>query len=95
MLIPIVVALIYGEYRYILPFIYSALISVVIGFALYRIFKKEEDLSLRGAMIFATAIWLVACALSALPFYFSGDLTYLTDILKQCLVTPPPVSVCT
>jgi trk system potassium uptake protein TrkH len=77
MLIPIVVALIYGEYKYILPFIYSALISIFIGFSFYKIFNKDEDLSLRGAMIFATGIWLVACALSALPFYFSGDLSYL------------------
>jgi trk system potassium uptake protein TrkH len=28
-------------------------------------------------MIFSTGIWLVACAFSALPFYFAGDLTYL------------------
>lgn len=77
MLVPIVVALIYGENRYILPFIYSAVISIVIGFILYRLFKKDVDLSLKSSMIFSTGIWLVACALSALPFYFSGDLTYL------------------
>lgn len=77
MLVPIVVALIYGENRYILPFIYSAIISIVIGFILYRLFKKDADLSLKSSMVFSTGIWLVACALSALPFYFSGDLTYL------------------
>ena len=77
MLVPIIVALIYGEYKYIMPFIYSTIISVLIGFFFYMIFKKEQDLSLRGAMIFSTGIWLVACALSALPFYFSGDLSYL------------------
>ena len=77
MLTPIVVALIYGEYKYILPFVYSSLISIVFGVILFRIFNKEEELTLRGAMIFSTGIWLVACAFSALPFYFSGDLTYL------------------
>ncbi|MGZ7109020.1 MAG: potassium transporter TrkG, partial [Methanobacterium sp.] len=77
MLVPILVALIYGEYKYILPFVYSAIISIFIGFIFYMIFNKEEELSLRSSMIFSTGIWLVACALSALPFYFSGDLTYL------------------
>ena len=77
MLLPIVVSFIYGEYKYILPFIYSSIISMVIGVLFYKFFKKQADLSLRGAMIFATGIWLIACALSALPFYFSGDLTYL------------------
>jgi trk system potassium uptake protein TrkH len=77
MLLPIVVALIYGENKYILPFFYSSLISLVIGLVLYRIFKKQTNLSLRGAMIFSTGIWLITCALSALPFYFSGDLSYL------------------
>ena len=77
MLLPVVVALIYGENKYILPFVYSALISILAGLLLFIFFKKQTDLSLRGAMIFSTGIWLIACALSALPFYFSGDLSYL------------------
>ncbi|MGZ4857881.1 MAG: TrkH family potassium uptake protein, partial [Methanobacteriaceae archaeon] len=77
MLLPIVVAVIYGETKYILPFVYSSIISIVFGFLLYNFFKKEADLSLKGAMIFSTGIWLIAVALSALPFYISGDLSYL------------------
>ncbi|HMK54152.1 MAG TPA: TrkH family potassium uptake protein [Methanobacteriaceae archaeon] len=77
MLLPIAVALIYGEGKYILPFVYSAFISMIVGAFLYKLFKKDVDLSLKGAMIFSTGIWLIACAIAALPFYFSGDLTYL------------------
>ena len=77
MLLPIVVALIYSETNYILPFVYSSLISIILGLLLFNVFKKKTDLSLRGAMIFSTGIWLIACALSALPFYFSGDLSFL------------------
>jgi len=77
MLLPIVVAFIYGEIKYILPFLYSSFITILLGLMLFKIFKKQTDLSLRGAMIFSTGIWLIACALSALPFYLSGDLSYL------------------
>ena len=77
LLIPIVVAVIYGETKYILPFIYSAIISLVFGICFFKLFKREADLSLKGAMFFSTGIWLVVCAFSALPFYFSGDLSYL------------------
>ena len=31
MLVPIIVALIYGEYKFITPFIYSSIVSLVIG----------------------------------------------------------------
>ena len=77
LLIPIVVAVIYGENKYILPFIYSSILSLGVGILFYKTFKREADLSLKGAMFFSTGIWLVVCAFSALPFYFSGDLSYL------------------
>jgi trk system potassium uptake protein TrkH len=77
MLIPISVALIYNEYQLILPFIYSTIISVLIGIPLYKIFENKTELSLKSAMVFATSIWLIGCALAALPYYLSGQLPYL------------------
>lgn len=77
MLIPIAVALIYGEYPYIMPFIYSSVLSGAFGFILYKFFQKEAEISLKTAMMLSTGIWLVACAFAALPYYLSGDLPYL------------------
>ena len=82
MLIPILVALIYHEYQYIMPFIYSIIISVVFGFLLYHSFRNTNELSLKSAMIFATVIWLIGSALAALPFYFSRDLSYLNSYFE-------------
>jgi trk/ktr system potassium uptake protein len=82
MLLPILVAVIYGEIKYILPFAYSSIISLIFGFLFYKIFNKEAALSLKGAMIFSTGIWLVVVALSALPFYISGDLSYLDSYFE-------------
>jgi trk system potassium uptake protein TrkH len=82
MLVPVSVAMIYGEYHYIMPFIYSAVISIVLGVLLYKSFKNTQEISLKSAMIFATIIWLVASAIAALPFYFSGDLSYLNSYFE-------------
>lgn len=77
MLLPIVVALIYNEHQLILPFIYSTIISILIGFPLYKFFENKTELSLKSAMLFATVIWLIGCAIAALPYYISGQLPYL------------------
>lgn len=77
MLLPIVVAVIYREYQYILPFIYSSALSGGFGLILFRFFQKEAQISLKTAMILSTGIWLVACAFAALPYYLSGNLPYI------------------
>ncbi|OEC86247.1 MULTISPECIES: TrkH family potassium uptake protein [Methanobacterium] len=77
MLVPILVSLIYNEPRYIVPFLSSAAISAVIGFTFVKLFKTEIKMTIKSAMVFSTAIWLIACALGALPYFFSGDLSYL------------------
>ncbi len=76
-LIPIIIAFIYNEPRYIAPFLYSAIISAAIGFSLVKLFKVEMKMTLKSAMIFSTIIWLIACAIGALPYYFAGELSYL------------------
>ena len=77
MLVPILVSIIYNEPKYIAPFLYSAAISAVIGFSLVKLFKIETQITLKSAMVFSTIIWLIACALGALPYYLSGELSYL------------------
>ncbi len=76
-LIPIIIAFIYNEPRYIIPFLISAIISAIIGFSLSKLCKAEMKLNLKSAMIFSTIIWLVACAIGALPYYLAGELSFL------------------
>ena len=77
MLVPILVSIIYNEPRYMAPFLSSAAVSAVIGFALFKLFKTEIQITLKSAMVFSTIIWLIGCALGALPYYLSGELSYL------------------
>lgn len=76
-LIPIIISLIYHETRYIIPFLSAAILTLACGAISIKVFKKEKNMSLKVAMIFSTLIWLIVCALSALPYYFSGELSYL------------------
>ena len=76
-LIPIIISLIYHETRYIVPFLSAAILTLAIGALNKKVFKKERNMSLKVAMVFSTIIWLIVCALSALPYYFSGELSYL------------------
>ncbi|MBI5680965.1 MAG: TrkH family potassium uptake protein [Methanobacterium sp.] len=77
LLVPLIIAIIYNEPRYFVPFVSSAAVSAVIGFFLVKLFKVEIKMTLKSAMIFSTVIWLIACALGALPYYISGELSYL------------------
>ena len=77
MLIPILIAVLYGEYSKIMPFIYSSTISLILGIVLFMRFNIKKELSIKTAMIFVTIIWLIGSAIAALPYYFSGDLSYL------------------
>lgn len=49
MLVPILVALIYHEPHYILPFIYSSIISLLFGVGLYKGFSSGSEISLKIA----------------------------------------------
>jgi trk system potassium uptake protein TrkH len=82
MLVPILVSFIYNEPRYIVPFLSSAAISAVIGFSLVKLFKIETQITLKSAMVFSTIIWLIACALGALPYYLTGELSYLNSYFE-------------
>ncbi len=82
MLVPILVALIYGEYNRIMPFVYSTTISIILGIVLFKLFNSKKELSLKSAMIFVTIIWLIGSAIAALPYYLSGDLSYLNGYFE-------------
>ena len=82
MLVPLIVALIYGEYKYMMPFVYSSIISMVFGVFLFKRFDNKKEISLKSAMVFVTVIWLIGSAIAALPYYFSGDLSYLDSYFE-------------
>lgn len=79
---PILVALIYGEYRYILPFFISSVFCLFIGSILYKKLESEKEISIKAAMFFSAGIWLLVSFLGALPFYLSGELSFIDSFFE-------------
>lgn len=43
----------------------------------FKKFDNKKEISIKSAMVFVTVIWLIGSAIAALPYFFSGDLSYL------------------
>lgn len=80
MLLPIIVAIIYGEHKALIGFSVTALICVLPGFALTKLLRPKSDLlfAREGFAIVALA-WISMSVLGALPFMISGEIPSFAD----------------
>ncbi|MDS0298471.1 TrkH family potassium uptake protein [Halogeometricum sp. S1BR25-6] len=69
-LLPIVVALYYGES--LLPFVVTSAVMVGLGFALERL-RPDPDLGHREAFLFVSLTWLVVPLVGMLPYLIAGN----------------------
>lgn len=65
LLLPVIVALIYGEFEYILPLMIPALCSVALGLALHKKFTRYSNLKLKHGMFISSFAWLWATLVGA------------------------------
>ncbi|MFH0917934.1 MAG: TrkH family potassium uptake protein [Candidatus Omnitrophota bacterium] len=72
MVIPILVALGFGERNPALDFFISIEVSVLLGLLLIKICHTDKDLNWMQGMIVVSLSWLVAMILGAIPLYLSG-----------------------
>ena len=86
MIIPLVTSLYYHD-ESIKPFIYSIIISLVMGSLLYFFSKKEKEdqLSHRDGVAIVTFGWLAAGLIGAIPFLFSQTIPNFTDSYFESL----------
>ncbi|OED29724.1 TrkH family potassium uptake protein [Methanosphaera sp. WGK6] len=85
MLIPIFCSLIFHDnVIYLNAFIISAAISLGFGLSLFLVFKRKNitKLSLKGSLLFVLSIWGVTACICGLPFYFSGNLSFIDSIFE-------------
>ncbi|MDP2831084.1 MAG: potassium transporter TrkG, partial [Candidatus Omnitrophota bacterium] len=72
MVIPILIALCFGEINPALDFFISIEISVLLGVLLIKICQTDKDLNWMQGMIVVSLSWVVAMILGAIPLYLSG-----------------------
>lgn len=75
MLLPLIVALIYGEYYTVLGFFISAIMTSLVGLVLYRGFYNAPEPYNQHALIVAALGWLSLGLLGSLPFLLTAHLT--------------------
>ncbi len=81
MLLPLLVALIYGESP--LPFFYAVSITLGVGLLLSRIPYKKRFFA-RDGFFSVGLIWLLMGLFGALPFWFCGGFDSFVDCLFEC-----------
>lgn len=77
MVVPLLVSIIYSEFYSALGFLISGVISIIIGFSLYKGFKTSSEPLNRHALIIAAVGWLSIAVMGSLPFII---IAYITPI---------------
>lgn len=94
-LAPVIVALIYGDYQSIIPFITASVISATLGFLLKKLLKGPEKLDnlndiKKAEALFTVAVsWILFGVISAIPylFYNIGPLDSLFEAVSGITTT--------
>ena len=72
LILPVIAALCYGEYREILSFLYAAICLLATGFLLAPKSPKNKKLGSKEGLLTVGLSWILVSLLGAFPFFFSG-----------------------
>ena len=85
LIIPLVVALLYGEPVW-LPILYSSAITLIIGWIFaYSNKNCSKEIGKREGFIIVGAVWIVFAFFGSLPFVFSGCVSSMTDAFFEAM----------
>lgn len=84
LLLPLVVALIYGEISVADAFLKTILICVVLGFAIIILARPDSQvIYAKESFVIVSLAWVLTSVLGALPFVFSGEIPNFVDALFE------------
>lgn len=81
-LIPIIVALIYGEYSAISYFFISFVVCQISGILIKRMFHTETATRLSEGLVTVAMIWLVVTVISSIPYIFIGNMSFIDGFFE-------------
>ena len=85
MLLPVVVALLYGEHD-LLPILCSSAIAFVIGATFLRFNRGcSKDIGKREGFMIVGTVWIVYAFFGSLPFVFSGHISSVADAFFEAM----------
>ena len=79
MLVPLGVAVAYGEWSAVFDFAISFALCMIVGFGAQAICRTDRDLTWAEGLVVAAGSWLWAMLLAALPLYLSGHFGSYVD----------------
>ena len=80
MILPLIVALIYGESKVAISFAITIGIALIIGSLLYLCFRtKNKTIYAKEGFVIVAFGWLIMSAIGAIPFVMSGDIPSYVD----------------
>ncbi len=79
MLIPIIVAVIYGEFEIIPHFLIGSSISVILGSITHHYWETDKEMELKHALCFAALTWIVSMLVTAIPLWTTGSTNSYLD----------------
>lgn len=85
LVLPAIVAVIYGEIPALISFIYSALILVVAGLVFIRLKPKDTTIYARDGLVIVALGWIFLSLFGALPFFLSGEIPNYIDALFEAV----------
>lgn len=74
-------------YKDIAPYVFfiPAILSIVLGYGIFRITKSRAQLSLREGFAVVTFSWLIFSLVGAVPFYISGAIPSFVDCFFESM----------
>ncbi len=82
MMAPLLVSLLYNDGQ-VMSFVYSILISLVLGIIGYAARPKKRDIYAREGMIVVALTWILFSVVGGLPFFFSHQIPNLIDCIFE------------
>ena len=74
------VSFIYDNSDIYLPFGYTTVITLIVGYILMKLFAHEEKpLKVRDGFFIVSLCWIVSCAVGAIPFIVTGSIPSFAD----------------
>ncbi len=84
MLLPLAVALIYGE-AVVTSFVYSIILLVAVGLVLVRFKPKDKTIYSRDGLVIVSVGWIFLSLFGALPFFISGEIPNYLDAVFEAV----------